>query len=183
MRPISKYAKTDLLSGIFKKCKKYLTMRIMDKSDLTTRVPLSCFSRTPEGNIVLYRGLKNVPITSELRFEQSVAASANFPKPKLSRSAEINLARDYSGLTQRCDPVLHTTTSRRMAKTFSDNGILIEYHIPPKYVEENGIVGSLGENEIDFIWGIEPTFVKKVTKMKDKDYGFTKGLPKIIEIG
>ena len=182
MRPISKYARTDLLSGIFKKCKKFLTMRSMDTHSVPARIPLSCFTRTPEGNIVLYRGLKNVPITSELRFEQSVAASANFPKPQLSRSAEIDLARDYSGLTQRCDPILHTTTSRRMAKTFSDNGVLIEYHIPPGYVEENGIVGSLGENEIDFIWGIEPTFVKKVIKMKDTDYGFGKGLPKIIEI-
>ena len=150
-------------------------------------IPLSCFSRTKNGDFILYRGLKTHYFTD---YEKSVAAaSGQTRKGILKRSglSKRQLVSNYTGLTQHGNPILHTTTKRKIARMFAgDNGVIVVYRVPKKYIERAGFLGHIDENEISFFHSIPKKFVQRVlhtrpTKPAEKD-GLLAQLPKTINI-
>ncbi|MBQ7450423.1 hypothetical protein IJS77_03325 [bacterium] len=160
--------------------KKFLLMKgYNDSIGRNVKVPLSCFSRTKNGEIILYRGLQNdtlIQKTSDTAYNLSNAASRGFSLSECFRN--FNLQRTRKGIqrlfdifvafSRDVDPILHTTTSRKTAISFAGSGgILIEYHIPPNLLKKTGYVTHLGENEISFLYKIPKKCVKKVTKLPE----------------
>ena len=179
------YSKLSLLKGIFgnsSKTANKLTLPSAFTPEEVVNVPLSCFTRTKDGKIVLYRGLANRKKDFITNYAGSVADEMGSTMRELEKKSALELVRNFSGLTQRGDPVLHTTTKKRIARTFADNGMIIEYHIPQEYVAKRGIVGHIGENEINFVHSINPEYVAKVTQTKPKNYFGDTGLPEVIDI-
>ena len=179
------YSKMSLLKGIFgntSKTANKLTLPSAFTPEEIVNVPLRCFTRTKDGEIVLYRGLANRNKDFVTNYAGSVADEMGLTMGELENKSALELVRDFSGLTQRGDPILHTTTKRHIAKGFADNGVLIEYHIPQEYLARRGIVGHIGENEINFVHSINSEYVAKVTQTKPKNYFGDTGLPEFIDI-
>lgn len=178
---IAKYSRKGLCDGIFKSNpRKFLKMASCATPKEVVNVPLSCFGQTKKGDIVLYRGLQNVYPTQEPQYNLSVAAINGVDLKsilkdfgKKTKKTIANIANYFSGLTQGNDPILHTTTKRAIAKRFTRNGgTLVEYHIPKSYIQKKGIVGHLGEEEIDFLHSIPKKFIAKVTEIKPKKISY-----------
>ena len=176
IKQIVSYSKKGLLDGIYKaKPRNFIPMRTVSIPEPVVRLPLTCFSRTKGGDVVLYRGLHIDGLTEQnVHYGKSVAASIGQSVQevlagvgKRTKKNIRSLANCFSGLTQGNDPILHTTTKRAVARRFAKNGgILVEYHIPKKFLKERGMVGHLGEDEIDFFYSIPKKYVAKVTKVK-----------------
>lgn len=150
-------------------------------------LPISCFTRTQNGEYVLYRGLK----TYGNQYSKSVAACAGASKKEVLAqhpNKKIgDIIMDYTGLTQHGDPILHTTTKRKIARQFAgNNGALVVYRVPKKYLERFGYLGHIGENEISFFHSIPKKFVHKVIHThppkNHKAEGLDALLPKQIDI-
>ena len=132
------------------------------------KIPKSCFTRTNTGEIVLYRGIRG----DSSSLEKSVAAFSGKTKNEILEmylgQSKRDLAINFSGLTQGCDPILHTTTKRNIAKTFigENSGVLVEYHIPEDILRTEGMLGHIGEYEVDFFHSIDKKYIAKTTKLK-----------------
>ena len=164
---------------------------VMMKSACTVEpvvsLPVSCFTRTKKGEYVLYRGLK----TYGKQYANSVAASAGQSRKEIlaqHKNKKISdIIMEYTGLTQHGDPVLHTTTKRKIARQFAgNNGVIAVYRVPKKYLERFGYLGHIGENEISFFHSIPKKFVHKIIHTpppkNHKDEGLQALLPKQIDI-
>ena len=183
-------ATKSLVQGLIlcKHPKKSLLMKGYDGSvGRSVKVPLSCFSRTKNGEIILYRGLQKdtlIQNNSDIAYNLSNAASRGFSLSEIFRN--FNLKRTIKGIQrlfdifvasiQDVDPILHTSTSRKSAISFAGNGgILIEYHLPVNLLKKIGYVTHLGENEISFLYKLPKKCVKRVTRLPEISlFGSTK---------
>ena len=175
------YAKKNLLEG-FLSGRGRLALRNIHNPQSKINIPISCFNRTGAGDIVLYRGI-NRALGDIKDYSKSVAAAMGKSKNDILKEHQTtieNIASIFSTRTQFGDPILHTTTQRNFAKSLAENGTLIEYHIPRKYLEEHGIIGHLAENEIDFFHSIPNEFIASITKMPTKN--ISNGLPETIDL-
>jgi len=181
VRQIAQYSKKTLIDGIYKSSpKNFVKMQAASTPESIVTVPLTCFSRTKKGDIVLYRGLglERLLSNKDIHYAESVAASAGINVKdvlsafgKRTKKTIREIANFFSGLTQGNDPILHTTTKRKIAKRFAkDGGVLVEYHVPKKFLEQRGFIGHLGEDEIDFFYKIPKKYVAKVTCFKEPAY-------------
>lgn len=184
----SQYSRRSLAAGYTMATK---TGNVMIKSACTVEpvvsLPISCFTRTKNGEYVLYRGLK----TYSDKYASSVAACAGKSKKEIlaqHKNKKISdIVMEYTGLTQHGDPVLHTTTKRKIARQFAgNNGALVVYRVPKKYLERFGYLGHIGENEISFFHSIPKKFIHKVIHThppkNQQESGLSALLPKQIDI-
>ena len=174
-----------ILDGLLVKCKNGIRMPSIFTPEKNITLPINCFDRTSKNKIVLYRGVKATFLDSP---EKSVAAISGKNLKKIYKSyaeeARLKLAANFSGLTQKGDPILHTSTNRSIAEAFAgqEGGYLIEYHMPIKYLRKNGIIGHLGESEIDFVYSVPAKFVANTRKIEKRVSIFDNNIPQEIHL-
>lgn len=182
-----KYATRRFADSVDTIAKNKLNIQSVCTAGNRANIPLSCFSRTKNGDFILYRGLKT---HFGADYEKSVAAASGLTRKEVLKRSGLSkrqLITSYTGLTQHGDPILHTTTKRKIARTFAgDNGVIVVYRVPKKYIERAGFLGHIDENEISFFHSIPKKFVQRVlhtkpTKLAEKD-GLLAQLPKTINI-
>lgn len=182
-----KYSKRSFANGVDTLARKKLNIQSVCTAGNRANIPLSCFSRAENGDFILYRGLKTHFGDD---YEKSVAAASGLSRKRVLKGYGLSkreLITSYTGLTQHGDPILHTTTKRKIARTFAgDNGVIVVYRVPKEYIERAGFLGHIDENEISFFHSIPKKYVQKVlhtkpTKKVEQD-GLLGQLPKTINI-
>ena len=160
---------------ITKRCKNFIRMGSCLQESV--KVPLSNFSRTPQGDIILYRGVYGFD-TSAKRATQSAAASDGwsiknifeFFGKKRNRTNLREMVAAASGSSSFNDAIVHTSTKQSTACKYTQgNGIIFEFHIPVDYVKKHGLLGCYrGENEINFLHSLPKKFLARVTPWHPK---------------
>ena len=182
-----KYSRKGFETGVNTVAKKKINVQSVCTAENRANIPLSCFSRTENGDVILYRGLKTYFGSN---YEKSVAAASGLTRKTVLKRYGLSkrqLVTSYTGLTQHGDPILHTTAKRKIARSFAgDNGVIVVYRVPKEYIERAGFLGHIGENEISFFHSIPKKYIQKVlhtrpTKGVELD-GLLGQLPKTINI-